>query len=174
MSRFAWLHCLNPRYDVLTRVRSQGQTKSLGMGDTPKPSGKPNILFIAANEMRPQLGCYGHEKPLSPHIDKLVSRGTIFKCAFCNVPVCGPSRVSVLTGIRPRPNQWRCSDLMVDDTTLPAYFKEHGYHALSNGKVLHLLERPHGGLERTALALHRNLPRENGPGQLQCLRHLAG
>jgi len=112
---------------------------SLVNGDSPQPSGKPNILFIAVDDLRPQLGCYGHKKPLTPHIDRLAARGTVFKRAFCNVPVCGPSRVSVLTGIRPRPSQWRCSDLTVDYTTLPAYFKEHGYHAQSNGKVLHHL-----------------------------------
>ena len=99
----------------------------------------PNILFISIDDLRPQLGCYGDDEVLSPNIDKLAARGTQFNRAYCNVPVCGPSRVSVLTGIRTKPNQWKCSDLSQEFVTLPAFFKSHGYTTLSNGKVLHHL-----------------------------------
>jgi len=98
---------------------------------------RPNILFIAIDDLRPQLGCYGHSETLSPNIDKLASRGTIFERAYCNVPVCGPSRVSVMTGIRTHSGQWKTSNLKGKFTSLPSYFRQHGYHALSNGKVLH-------------------------------------
>ena len=100
-------------------------------------SKKPNVLFIAVDDLRPQLGCYGHNETLSPNIDKLASQGTVFERAYCNVPVCGPSRVSVLTGIRTGPNQWNTGNLKEDFITLPSYFGKHGYHAISNGKVLH-------------------------------------
>ena len=98
---------------------------------------QPNILFIAVDDLRPQLGCYGHSETISPNIDKLASRGTIFERAYCNVPVCGPSRVSVLTGIRTASNQWKTSNLKGAFTSLPSFFRTHGYHALSNGKVFH-------------------------------------
>lgn len=100
-------------------------------------SKKPNILFIAVDDLRPQLGCYGHNETLSPNIDKLASQGTIFERAYCNVPVCGPSRVSVLTGIRTTSSQWKSSSLKQEFSSLPSYFRKHGYYALSNGKVFH-------------------------------------
>jgi len=98
---------------------------------------QPNILFIAVDDLRPQLGCYNHTETLSPNIDRLASRGTVFERAYCNVPVCGPSRVSVMSGIRTHSDQWKTSDLTEQFITLPSYFKQHGYHALSNGKVFH-------------------------------------
>ncbi len=98
---------------------------------------RPNILFIAVDDLRPQLGCYGFSGIHSPHMDRLASRGTLFERAYCNVPVCGPSRISVLTGIRTSPSQWKCSALKEDFTTLPAHLGKHGYHAISNGKIFH-------------------------------------
>lgn len=109
---------------------------SVGMGDR-TGSKQPNILFIVVDDLRPQLGCYGHRETLSPNIDRLASRGALFKRAYCNVPVCGPSRVSVLTGIRTTSRQWSCGSLHTNYVTLPALFKKHGYCALSNGKVFH-------------------------------------
>jgi arylsulfatase A-like enzyme len=61
----------------------------------------------------------------------------VFERAYCNVPVCGPSRVSVMTGIRTHPGQWKTSSLKENFVSLPSYFRNHGYHAISNGKVLH-------------------------------------
>ena len=62
---------------------------------------RPNVLFIAVDDLRPQAGCYGHEQMKSPHIDRLASEGIVFERAYCNVPVCGASRASLLTGLRP-------------------------------------------------------------------------
>jgi len=100
---------------------------------------RPNILFIAVDDLRPQLGCYGHTETLSPNIDKLAAGGTVFERAYCNVPVCGPSRVSVMTGIRTNSGQWKSSNLKEKYTTLPLLFKKNGYHTLSNGKILHVM-----------------------------------
>ena len=101
---------------------------------------KPNILFIPVDDLRVQLGCYGHTETLSPNIDRLASEGTLFKRAYCQVPVCGPSRVSVMTGTRTRSNQWYTSALGRDLKSLPRVFKENGYHAISNGKVYHTMD----------------------------------
>ena len=101
---------------------------------------KPNVLFIAVDDLRPQLGCYGHAETISPHIDQLARGGTLFERAYCNVPVCGPSRVSALTGVRAHSGQWRCTNLKTPYLTLPALFRQHGYHTVSNGKVLHHMQ----------------------------------
>ena len=105
-------------------------------------STKPNVLFIAVDDLRPELGCYGHDKILTPNIDRLASNSVVFDRAYCQVAVCNPSRVSCLTGLRPDTTQvWdlatRFRHTMPDAITLPQHFKQHGYHAVSFGKIFH-------------------------------------
>lgn len=103
---------------------------------------KPNILFIAVDDLRPQLGCYGHRQMISPHIDSLAADGTLFTRAYCQVPVCGASRASLMTGMRPTGqrflgyNTWAQEDLP-GALSMAAYFKDNGYVAVSNGKIFH-------------------------------------
>lgn len=109
---------------------------------------RPNVLFIIADDLRPELGCYGTPIIQSPHIDALAKVGTLFNRAYCQQAVCGPSRTSFLTGLRP--DATRIYDLRThfrlhspDIVTLPQYFKQHGYHTQSLGKVFHdLLDDP--------------------------------
>ena len=62
---------------------------------------RPNVLFLIVDDLRPQLGCYGRTQMVTPHIDALAESGMRFDRAYCQVPVCGASRASVLTGARP-------------------------------------------------------------------------
>ena len=101
-----------------------------------------NVLFIVVDDLRPFLGCYGHPEIHTPNIDALAERGTLFNRAYCQFPVCNPSRASVLTGLRPdtvgvydNPTDFR--DTVPDAVTLPQHFKTHGYHTRSVGKIAH-------------------------------------
>ena len=102
----------------------------------------PNVLFIAVDDLRPELNCYGASHISSPNIDRLSDEGLTFNRAYCNVPVCGASRASLLTGIRPTKTRfvnyhtWASKDVP-GAISLPQHFKENGYHTISNGKIFH-------------------------------------
>ncbi|WP_372949459.1 sulfatase [Mariniphaga sp.] len=105
----------------------------------------PNILFIAVDDLRPELACYGHPIVKSPNIDKLAETGLIFMNAYCNVPVCGASRASLLTGVRPANNRFveyntYAKEDMPEAVSLPEHFRKNGYHTISNGKVFHHID----------------------------------
>jgi arylsulfatase A-like enzyme len=106
-------------------------------------AGYPNILFIIVDDLRPELGCYGVEDVISPNIDRLASEGTLFSRAQCQVPVCGASRASLLTGIYPTADRFvtyysRADEDVPGIPDLPAWLKKHGYTTLSYGKVYHV------------------------------------
>ena len=103
---------------------------------------KPNILFIAIDDLRPELGCFGGKEVRSPHIDKLAARGTTFTRAYCQVAVCGASRASLMTGLRPTWKRFLKYDTFAekdapDAMTLPGELRKNGYHCISNGKIFH-------------------------------------
>lgn len=105
-------------------------------------SKKTNILFIAIDDLRPELGCYGGKEVKSPHIDKLAQQGTVFTRAYCQVAVCGASRASLMTGLRPTPKRFIGYNTIADKDapgvlTLPQELKKNGYHCISNGKIFH-------------------------------------
>ncbi|MFC1607472.1 sulfatase [Candidatus Latescibacterota bacterium] len=111
---------------------------------------KPNILFIPVDDLRPQLGCYGHTQMFSPNIDRLASEGILFSRTYCQVPVCGASRASLLTGIRPTRHRFIDYYTTVDEDmpgaiTLPRYLRDNGYYTISNGKVYHSLRDDRDG-----------------------------
>jgi iduronate 2-sulfatase len=101
-----------------------------------------NVLFIAVDDLRPQLGCYGHERMISPHIDRLAAGGVLFEYAYCQQAVCAPSRASLLTGLRPDSTtiydlQTPVSRHLPNVLTLPQHFRSNGYTSISLGKIYH-------------------------------------
>ena len=106
---------------------------------------KPNVLFIAIDDLNDWVGCLkGHPQVRTPNIDGLAKRGVLFANAHCQAPICNPSRVSLLTGVRPSSsgvyelNQpHHLSPLLKTAVTLPAQFKANGYHVLGRGKIYH-------------------------------------
>jgi iduronate 2-sulfatase len=108
--------------------------------EIPKTPAELNVLFIAVDDLRTSLGCYGDTLVKSPNIDRLARRSRLFTRAYCHQAVCGPSRTSILTGRLPDNTRvWHnrnlFRDTLPDAITLPEYFKSHGYHAQSLGKV---------------------------------------
>ncbi|HVJ69145.1 MAG TPA: sulfatase [Caulifigura sp.] len=103
---------------------------------------KLNVLFIAVDDLRPELGCYGTPIIKSPNIDALAAKGMVFDRAYCQQAVCSPTRSSLLTGRRP--DSTKVYDLVThfrkalpDVVTLPQAFKEAGWHTQSFGKIYH-------------------------------------
>lgn len=100
---------------------------------------KRNILFIAVDDLRPELSCFGKTKLHTPNIDRLAARGVQFDRAFCQVPICMPSRASLLSGIRPD-DTWRDRIAQMcpnGEPSLPHYLRRAGYTTVSIGKVYH-------------------------------------
>ncbi|MCP5548887.1 MAG: sulfatase [Akkermansiaceae bacterium] len=101
---------------------------------------KPNVLFIAVDDLKPMLGCYGDNVIKTPNVDRLAAQGTTFTNAHCQQAVCGPSRASLLTGLRPDTTQvWdlktRIRKINPDVVTLPQHFKDNGYVSVGVGKI---------------------------------------
>ena len=110
------------------------------------PAERPNVLFIAVDDLKPWLGCYGHPVIKTPNIDRIASMGTVFRQNYCQVAVCGPTRISLLTGLRPDTTQVynMGGEVFHLDTarkraphlkTIPGWFKDNGYTAIGFGKV---------------------------------------
>jgi iduronate 2-sulfatase len=103
---------------------------------------RPNVLFIAVDDLRPELGCYGASQVQSPNFDALATESVRFSRAYCQSPVCNPSRASVLTGMRPDTHgvfdlytHFRTN--LPEVVTLPQHFMANGYHAAAVGKIFH-------------------------------------
>ena len=103
---------------------------------------KPNVLFIAVDDLRPELGCYGNAVVKTPNIDRIAARGMVFNKAYCQQAVCSPSRTSIMTGLRPDATKvWDLNThfrvAQPDCITLPQFFKSNGYHCAALSKVYH-------------------------------------
>ncbi len=103
---------------------------------------KPNILFIAIDDLKPMLGSYGDKDIISPNIDALAAQSVQFNNAYCQQAVCAVSRVSLFSGLRPDQTKvWdlktNMRDVNPDVVTLPQYFKQQGYETVGLGKLMH-------------------------------------
>ena len=104
---------------------------------------KKNLLFIMVDDLRPELNSYGKNRIISPNIDALATTGISFNRAYCNVPVCGASRASLLTGIRPTSTRFLRYDASIKKEApnvlnLVQHLKNEGYTTVSNNKITHL------------------------------------
>ncbi len=103
---------------------------------------RPNILFIAIDDLRPELGCYGSPIAVSPNLDALAKDGLLFNRAYCQQAICRPSRASLMTGARPETtglfhNYVSLRELQPDILTLPRHFIAGGYETVYLGKIFH-------------------------------------
>jgi len=130
--------------------------------ERPPDGKKQNVLFIAVDDLRPALGCYGDRDAITPSIDRLAAGGVTFRRAYCQQAVCNPSRASLMTGRRPDTIKvWDLNahfrhelpkehvdlpqhgtgthfrEAQPDIVTMPEHFKHNGYHTWSVGKVYH-------------------------------------
>lgn len=101
---------------------------------------KPNVLFIAFDDLKPLMGCYGDQVIKTPNMDRLAARGTLFLNAHTQQAVCGPSRASLLTGLRPDTTKvydlkTRIRSILPDVVTLPQHFRSNGYETVGMGKI---------------------------------------
>jgi arylsulfatase A-like enzyme len=103
---------------------------------------RPNVLFIAIDDLRDWTGYLGSRQAKTPRLDRLASQGVYFTRSYCASPVCNPSRTALLTGLRPGSTgvygnaaDWR--SIVPDAVTLPQHFKRSGYHVVGAGKIYH-------------------------------------
>ncbi len=107
-----------------------------------KQATKPNILFIAVDDLKPLLGCYGNTLVKSPNIDRLAKMATVFDKNYCQQAICGPTRASIMTGTRPDATKiWNLTTQMREANpntlTLPQYLISQGYTTSGIGKIYH-------------------------------------
>ena len=122
---------------ILPSMAARGQ-----VAEGPIARTRPNVLFIAIDDLRPALGCYGDPVAITPHIDRLARLSTVFQQAHCQQALCAPSRLSLMTGRRPDTTRvWDLEthfrEALPDVVTLSQHFKNHGYQTLSIGKIYH-------------------------------------
>ncbi|MEX0938867.1 MAG: sulfatase [Pirellulales bacterium] len=126
-----------------------GMAASVGEVFGQRPAGeesnRPNVLFIAIDDLNDWIGCLGgYPGVRTPNFDRLAERGVLFTGAHCNAPLCNASRASLMTGMRPSTSgvytnsqSWRASPVLSDAVTLSQYFRAHGYRAIGGGKIYH-------------------------------------
>ncbi len=106
------------------------------------PAKKPNVLFLICDDLNCDLGCYGHPQVKSPNIDRLAQRGVRFSNAYCQYPLCGPSRASFMTGMYPDQTLIHRNAIYIREhvpnvVTVAQMFRRNGYIATRIGKIFH-------------------------------------
>ncbi|WP_246112399.1 sulfatase [Allorhodopirellula solitaria] len=133
---------------------------------------RPNVLFIAIDDLRPELGCYGSPIAVTPNLDALASDGLLFNRAYCQQAICRPSRASLMTGARPETtglfhNYVALRELQPDIVTLPQHFVAGGYETVYCGKVFHQGDTDEGvSWSREPVEAIRGVQKPSGPFRL--------
>ena len=101
-----------------------------------------NVLLIVSDDLNNRLGCYGDTLVRTPNIDRLAALGVRFDRAYCQYPVCNPSRSSFLSGLRPDTtrvmrNHTSTRANLPESIMLPQFFRRHGYRSFASGKIFH-------------------------------------
>lgn len=108
----------------------------------PTHAAQPNVLFVICDDLNCDIGCYGHSQVKTPNIDRLAAKGVRFDKAYCQFPLCGPSRASFMTGLYPDQNLVRRNAIYIREhlpnvTTMSQMFRAAGYKATRIGKIYH-------------------------------------
>ncbi len=135
---------------------------------TAQPEKPMNVLFLISDDMRTELHAYGSLLAKTPNLDRLLSQGVQFENGYCQYPLSGPSRSSLLSGRRPTTSglygnrEW-FGATFPDWVSLPKYFKQNGYASLRTGKVFHrICPRIFSDMERPAASATRSkIPRRH-------------
>jgi iduronate 2-sulfatase len=103
---------------------------------------KTNVLFLICDDLNTDLGCYGHPQVKTPNIDRLAAQGTRFEHAYCQFPLCGPSRASFMAGLYPdqtliHRNAIYLREHLPQVKTMSQMFRDAGYFATRIGKIYH-------------------------------------
>lgn len=150
-------------YSVLSKVCAASLFLFGGISCTAQnKTDKPNVLLILVDDLKPAIGAYGDATAITPNMDRLIAKGVRFDRAYSNQAVCGPSRYNLMLGSRSTSSgiyhfgrEFR--DHYPDAITLPQYFKQHGYHAESMGKVFHIGHNTYDDTASWSVPHHKDL-----------------
>jgi arylsulfatase A-like enzyme len=132
---------------------------------------RPNVLFIAIDDMNTNISAFGDPSVKTPHMEALARRGVAFDRAYCQFPLCNPSRTSVMTGLRPENSGVLTNDVYWHDRIphaldLPQHFANHGYDTVAVGKIFHATQRGNRGAGWTRVVDTRGRRTASGAGDM--------
>ncbi|MFW5821127.1 MAG: sulfatase [Bacteroidota bacterium] len=127
---------------VSKTILSTGLLVSTVISSYAQESESPNIIFIAADDLNIDIGCYGNDQVKTPNLDRLAEMGVRFNNAYCQQALCGPSRASIMTGMRPNTTGFvrlwdNIRELKPDVVTMGQYFQQRDYYVGRVGKIYH-------------------------------------
>ncbi|PKI16666.1 sulfatase [Colwellia sp. 12G3] len=131
--------CLSTYAENIAAKKGEDSSKAQGKSEAQE---KPNILFIAFDDLRPLIGAYGEPEPITPNLDAFANDAVRFNRSYVSYPLCNPSRASMLTGVRFDlvAENWKDNKhqkLIEKQATWPSVLKDNGYWTATKGKLYH-------------------------------------